>query len=313
MQSAAPSSDRAICLWQLQAYSLEAKSRAKYWATIAAFYDYCVLCRLHWHTMSLMEWIPYDAMKCPGKVLKQTTMEQKVTHVNFFAEMKPPLILGGTMHPQRLLKAIGKLSPKVYTNKVLPLSFLLALSKLLKPTLMQVAIQLQTLMGLRGGHICLLKPCEFIQRSVLLPPFKHQKHPVLMSLSHVPVWLIEAYLSFQTSQYAPIIPWSAETYKKKYKALTKGYNLCKASHSSRHTFASIHAAKSTPLGIVACYMVHTRETTTKVYIHTLKPEDYQLLVANQDYFLPLNLQFAPVSHKELECSIPRDNCFLGYE
>ena len=53
--------------------------------------------------------------------------------------------------------------------------------------------------------------------------------------------------------------------------------------------------------IIANYMVHVRETTTKVYVHDLLAGEYQLLLNNSDYFLPLSLQFAPDSLKVLEC------------
>ena len=186
-QFAAPSSERAISLWQLQATSLDVKTRAKYLTTIMAFYDYCELHSLPWSTASMVEWLPQEAMKIPGRVLAQSTMEQKASHINFLATLHPPLISGGTLHPKRLLQAIGKLSPKVYKDKVLPLYFLIELSHKLQPTLMQVSIQLQTLLGLRGGHFCLLKPCAFMGDSLLLPPFKFQKNPVLICILHVPM------------------------------------------------------------------------------------------------------------------------------
>jgi len=208
---------------------------------------------LPWTTASMVDWLPKEAMKYPGKILTAQTMEQKASHINCLTTFLPPLIAGGPIHPKRLLQAIGKLSPKVYTNKVLPIRFLIDLSRLLQPTLMQTAVQLQTLLGLRGGHFCMLRPCDFNANSLLLPPFKFQKIPVLLCTLHVPTWLIKTYLSRQTSYYAPIIPWSAATYKSKYKKLTQAYKLCKASHSSRHTFASLHAALSTPLSTVAQY------------------------------------------------------------
>ena len=268
---------------------------------------------LPWTTASMVDWLPKEAMKYPGKILTAQTMEQKASHINCLTTFLPPLIAGGPIHPKRLLQAIGKLSPKVYTNKVLPIRFLIDLSRLLQPTLMQTAVQLQTLLGLRGGHFCMLRPCDFNANSLLLPPFKFQKIPVLLCTLHVPTWLIKTYLSRQTSYYAPIIPWSAATYKSKYKKLTQAYKLCKASHSSRHTFASLHAALSTPLSTVAQYMVHVRETTTKTYVHELSKEDYNLLLEHPDYFKHLNMQFAPSSDKVLECYPARQDQRLLHE
>ena len=313
MPIAAPSSERALSLWQLQAMSLELPSRSKYLRTVELFYDYCLLNSLAWDTASLVDWIPKEAIKKPGKVLATSTLEQKVTHVNFLTTMKPPLINGGPIHPKRLLQALGKISPKTYTDKVLPLVFLYELSLRLQPTLLQISIQLQTMLGLRAGHFCLLTPCAFMSNSLLLPPFKFQKKPVLICLQHVPTWLIKAFLSFQTSQYAPIIPWSAATYKSKYKKLTKDFNLCKASHSSRHTFASLHAAMGTPNSIIAAYMIHVRETTTKVYVHELRSGEYQYLLQHPDYFLPLMPQFAPASHNVLECYPDNQSLRLKHE
>ena len=236
-------------------------------------------------------------------------MEQKVSHVNFLADLNPPMIAGGVIHPRRLLKAIGKLSPQVVKDKVLPMMFLINLWNMLQPTLMHISIQFQTLVGLRGGHFCLLRPCDFLCGSLLLPPFKFQKTPVLISLQHVPSMLVEALLSYGTDHYAPIIPWSASMYKTKYKQLTKGFNLCKASHSSRHTFASLHAAKGTPLCTIQRYMVHVRESTTKGYVHELSLSECQVIVKYPDYFLPLSLQLAPSSHKVLECYPDRQTIY----
>jgi len=240
-------------------------------------------------------------------------MEQKVSHINFLADFNPPMIAGPPMHPKRILQGIGKLCPQTYTDKVLPIQFLIGLSTRLQPKLIHIAVQLQTLIGLRGGHICLLKPAAFMGNSVLLPPFKFQKHPVLVCLLHVPRWLIEAFLSFQTSHFAPIIPWSSATYKAKYKELTKAFKLCKASHSSRHTFASIHSAMGSPIQTIAQYMIHVRETTTKVYVHDLKPEEYQLLMSYPDYFRRLSIQFAPSSDRVLECYPARHDLRLKHE
>ena len=240
-------------------------------------------------------------------------MEQKCSHVNFLADLQPPLIQGGPMHPKRLLQAIGKLSPQQIKNKVLPVLFLLSLKGKYQPTLMEVSLQLQTMLGLRGGHFCLLQPCAFMGVSLLLPPFKFQKHPVLVCIQQVPTWLVEAFLSFKTSQFAPIVPWSAAIYKSKYKSLTKSFNLCKASHSSRHTFGSIYAALGAPLPILARYLIHVRESTTRVYVHDLQPGEYQLVVSHPDYFKPLSLQFAPDSHKVLECFPPKQALGLLHE
>ena len=41
-----------------------------------------------------------------------------------------------------------------------------------------------------------------------------------------------------------------------------------------------------PIQTVAQYMmIHVRETTTKVYVHDLKPEEYQLLMSFPDYYI----------------------------
>ena len=157
--SAAPSSERAISLWHLQATSLTVGSRQKYLSSIIAFYDYCVLHHLPWSTASLIEWLPAYAIKDSTKILTKATMEQKCSQINFLTDLHPPMIAGGAIHPKRLLQAIGKLAPKVLTNKVLPVQFLLELSIKKTPSLMEVSVQLQTFLGLRGGHFCLLKPC----------------------------------------------------------------------------------------------------------------------------------------------------------
>ena len=83
------------------------ESRAKYWTTISAFYDFCVTNRLPWHTSSLADWLPKEALKYPGRILTQRTMEQKCSHVNFLADFNPPVKQGYQYTQREFYKALG--------------------------------------------------------------------------------------------------------------------------------------------------------------------------------------------------------------
>ena len=125
-----------------------------------------------------MIWLPAVTIFA-AKPLAQSTLQQKLSHLNFMAELMPEgvVIAGGKLSLPKLMKGLGQLHGTSSEVHILPPSFLITLSLLQKPQLIHLAVQLQALLGLRAGQMCLLTPMHLATESMLLvPPFKHQRH-----------------------------------------------------------------------------------------------------------------------------------------
>ena len=215
-------------------------------------------------------------------------------HVNFLADMKPSLLPGGHFAARHLPAGLGKLAIAKVSKKPLNPLFLMHLWHLPSMKPLHICILMQTALGLRAGHLAILTANQFGSETVMLPAFKFQK-PVLMPLLHVPDQLLAMFLDLASgrSKDAPIIPFTAAQYKKQFGKLLKQQGFSQTSHSSRHAFGSIHAAMMTSHPTIARYLVHTKEKTTKVYIHEFPLSELQCIRTHPSYFLPLSLVHQP--------------------
>jgi len=228
-----------------------------------------------------------------------STLSQMGCHVSFLTKLTPPLIRGEAFTPTQTIKGLRELCQITSQPKVLPPSYLIKLAELKAPTFEQLCVQMQAALGLRATHFAKLCPVHYHAATVLLPPFKFQSHSVLISLHHVPAWLLSAYLHHpranQRDVHSPIIPWSSDQYKKIFRALAAHLGLNYSTHSARHTFATVQAMLRVPRQVIAQYLVHKNVSTTAIYIHSLSMKEQQCIAAHQEYFKPCSILFAPAA------------------
>jgi len=289
--------------WTIQANSLKPATRVKYMTTQLNFWEHCCQFTLHWHSSTMVHWLPYVAATKKGKILAASTLQQKVSHVNFLTTLRPPLLPGGEMKLDRLIQGLTAMSLVTVKNKVLPPSFLWRLHLLYKAKPIYVAMQVQAALGLRAGHFMLLKPKHFLPGSVMLPPFKKHLTSMLLPTHHVPQELLKAYLGLQPSTATRddlVLPfWTPDQYKKLFAQATLELGLDHATHSARHTFASIQAALCCPRGILAAYLQHKDPKTSTTYIHELSEEELQCVNDHPEYFIPCSMMLAPATRAKL--------------
>lgn len=290
LSSAASSSAKATILLHLQcAGHLKGASRAKYLTTITDFSEYCDAKHLPWHASTVKFWLG-DRNLTTDKPWATSTMQQKISHVNLLTELSPPLLPGGAVLAARLAPGLGCLRVDSFRPTILPPSFLVTLKNLQQPQLIHLAVQMQALTGLRAGQLSLLTPANLgTQGKLWLAPFKHQQLPAILDIRHVPEWLVRALLLHRQEDYTPILPWTPDQYKAKFKQLTGIYKLPQASHSARHTFASVQKFLNTPASMIGKALTHSAAKTQHVYLHPLSPMEQKVVLENGAYFKPLVL------------------------
>ena len=253
------------------------------------FSEFCAAKSLPWHTDSVKFWL--GNMNLTAKApLATSTLQQKISHLNLLTDLSPPLLPGGNVQALRLAPGLGCLKADSYRTSILPPTFLIALHNLAHPQLIHLAVQFQALTGLRAGQMSLMVPAhfEFVDK-IWVPPFKHQTKPVVRSLSHVPQKLIKDLLSYATDPFTPLLPWTAEQYRRKFKELTREYQLTNASHSARHMFCSVQLFINTPGTLVSTALQHSSEKTLKCYTHPLSDKDARAVCSHPKYFRPLSM------------------------
>ena len=226
------------------------------------------------------------------KPLATSTLLQKASHINLLTELQPPLIHGGPVAVAHQLHGSGVCYVPGERPAMLPPSFLLTLAYLEQPQLIHIAVQMQAQLGLRAGQMVLILPIHLkTPGRILVPKFKKQKHAVLLPTEHIPEWLLRAFLSYSKNDLVPILPWTGEQYRTKFKQLTATYQLKHASHSARHTFASVRKLLGDPLHIISCRLIHSSEKSVYNYLHELTDQEKHLVNANPAYFrnAPLKL------------------------
>lgn len=257
------------------------------------FSRHCATFQLPWNTISVPHWSTYVAC-CHKRA--PSTLFQHASHVSFLNQMCPPMLPGPLIHAKKLIGGLKRICMTAEHPKFLPPSFLWSLSKLRKPSYIYICIQMQAKLGLRAGHFAILCPFHFTHATVLLPPFKFQLTSVLLSIEHVPLWLLKAFLSpAKRGSHSPIIPWSPEQYKKLFTKVTKAHHILCATHGARHTFATIQAALNTPRPVLAQHLLHKDVKTTFIYVHELSPEELAIIAAHPEYFIPCSFKFAPAA------------------
>ena len=203
----------------------------------------------------------------------------------------------------KLIKGMKALQVLKATPKVLPPVFLWRLHCLHKPEPIHIAIQMQAALGLRAAHFVMLKRHNFWVKSVLLPPFKKRTSSTLLPTDHIPPALLEAYFKLQPASSPPssvILPfWTPAQYKQKFTNATRALGLNHATHSARHTFASIQAAKGTPRGTLAAYLLHYDDKTTGIYVHELSPEDLRCVLEHPEYFRTCSMLLPPAARPKV--------------
>ena len=268
-----------------QCSSVNYQTRQRYVATQLAFSQWCSDKHWPWHSSSIPHW--FSERQLCGKYVAwaENTLQQKLTHLNFLASTHPPILPGGVLSAPRLISGLGKLSLPPKIKHMLPPSFLITLSLLENPMLIHTTIQLQALIGLRGGHLCLVNPMSLQTEGVLVaPPFKRQLKSVMVDIRHVPRWLIQQFLSHKKNDYSPIMPWTAVQYQAKFKQCCQDFRLPSTSHAARHTYASVHAFLNEPRALISQILIHKAQRTLKTYVHELPLCEQRVVLDNPQYF-----------------------------
>ena len=290
MSSAATSTAKNLLILNLQCVGklTQKASRDKYLSTQLKFADYVNHHNLPWHTSSVPIWLADS--RAHKKLLAKSTLQQKISHINMLTELLPPLLPGDRISGDRLAPGLATLTVHDIRPHILPPSFLLSLAHLHNPQLIHIAVQFQTLTGLRAGQMTQLKSAhlETPQRMMVLP-FKFQLETVVLNISAVPAWLICAFKGFAKNPYTPIIPWTTKDYQTKFKKLTATYRLPNASHSARHTFCSIHRFLGDPHMLISAHVIHKQEKTLQGYTHLICHDEQQVILQNPAYFKHLQL------------------------
>ena len=207
--SAATSTAKQVITLYLQAAGqLKDTSRKKYLATQLQFLDYCERNDLPWHTDYVRFWVTELAVT-KDKTLAPKTLLQKVSHINMLTELRPALIDGPAVTATNQLKGSGVCYIPGVRNTILPPSFLLTLAQLEEPQLIHLAIQMQTMLGLRGGMMVLIIRAHLLTPGrLVVPPYKHTKHTTVVPTDQIPQWLLTAFLSYAKNDLTPILPWA---------------------------------------------------------------------------------------------------------
>ena len=144
---------------------------------------------------------------------------------------------------------------------------------------------MQAAIGLRAGQMTMMSPMHLLTPGQLIaPPFKRQKLTVLLNIEHVPVWLINAFLSFQKNGFSPVIPWTTPQYRAKFKSVCEGYRLPNTSHAARHTYASVHRFLHEPLDQISELLIHKGTKTLETYLHPICIAEQQVIMQYPEYF-----------------------------
>ena len=284
LNTAAPSTARLVTMIKVQCAALGATSKTRYLSTMLKFSEWCDKEHMLWHSASAGLWL--TTIQLGGnKPLAENTLLQKVTHLNFLTDLSPPLLPGGKISLSKLVQGLAKFSTHSSLENMLPPSFLISLSLLEQPQLIHIAIQLQASIGLRAGQMTMITPMHLLTPGQLIaPPFKLQKFTVLLSVEHVPVWLIHAFLSFQQNGFSPILPWTTPQYRAKFKEVCVTYKLPQTSHAARHTYASVHRFLNEPLPMISQILIHKGADTVETYLHAISLAEQKIIMEHPDYF-----------------------------
>ena len=270
---------------KVQCAALKDVSRARYLSNQLKFSDWCEKANMPWHSTSVCEWLTTIQLDGKAKPLSEATLTQKVTHLNFLTELNPPLLPGGKCTMGKLVTGLAQFSTYSSLENMLPPSFLISLSLLEKPQLIHIAVQLQAATGLRAGQMTMINPMHLLTLGQLIaPPFKRQKHTVLLSIEHVPIWLIRAFLSYKKNDFSPIMPWTTPQYQAKFKELCSTYGLSHTTHAARHCYASVHRFLNEPLPMISQILIHKGERTLDTYLHSISKEEQHVIQSHPDYF-----------------------------
>jgi len=269
-----------------QSSTINYESRQRYLATQLLFSQWCGDTLHLWHSSYIADWLSERQMSGKARPWAENTMQQKLTHLNFLITCHPQLLPGALFGVPRLLQGLGKLAIASVIKHILPPSHLITLSLLEKPLQIHTTTQMQALTGLRGGHLCLITPLHLATEGVMItPPFKRQKHTLMLDIQHVPKWLVKQFLSHQRNGYSPILPWTPKQYQAKFKQSCAEFRLPSTSHAARHTYASVHAFLNEPPALISQILIHKAQRTLKTYIHQLSEFEQQVVLDNPGYFM----------------------------
>ena len=270
---------------KVQCAALEPTSRLRYLSTQLKFSDWCDIAYMRWHSLSVGPWLTELQLGGKTKPVTETTLLQKVTHLNFLTDTTPPLLPGGKCSISKLLHGLGKFSDYKSVVNILPPSFLISLSLLEQPQKIHIAMQFQTAVGLRAGQMTMVARMHLLTKGYLIcPPFKRRKHTVLLNIEHVPEWLIQALLSSSVNDYSPILCWTTPQYRARFQEVCKIYRLPNTSHAARHAYATIRRYLNDTYPMISQVLIHKGEKTLETYLHTLSAEEQAVIRANPAYF-----------------------------
>ena len=259
-------------------------SKEKYLATYNAFTDWCEQNQLPMDSTSVNRWMVFLAV---GKKNKDTTIDQKLSHLQFVVELGL-LDSARQRHQRKILSGLHNVMQYTIKDKLFLPSMSLSLLRMTTTNKFQDAVLLQSLVGLRGGQMLLLSPNKLLNyRMHVVPPYKKCLQQTVLPLNHVPPVVIDRFLRWATSPTSPILNVAKKQYQQEFSkiCLSLGYKF--TSQYARHCFASCQHVLGVPTITVGEHLCHADpRRTTKTYIHTMPDQEITLILNHPELFQP---------------------------
>jgi len=218
---------------------------------------------------------------------KDTTIDQKISHLQFFVELGL-LDNARQRHQRKTLSGLHNVMQFTIKDKLFLPSMSLSLFRMTTTNIFQDAVLLQSLVGLRGGQMLLLSPNKLLNyRTHVVPPYKKCLHQTVLPLNHVPPVVIDRFLRWAASPTSPILNVTKKQYQKEFSKICVSLGYKFSSQSARHSFASCQTVLGVPILTVGEHLCHADPLrTTKTYIHLLPDPEISLILNHQELFQP---------------------------
>ena len=269
---------------RIQAASVTPATYSKYTTTLQQYLKWTEDHHYDTTPESVLHWWTYLALH---KQLLPTTLNQKLSHLQFFSSMGLLPLLRTDQHTM-FIKGLTNIVHHQIPERIIPPTILWSMFNASKRSLILDAILYQAFTGLRLGQMLLITPNHILLNSrQILPPFKKCRITNCLPLHHVHPLIISRFLSHATHQDAPIISMSADQYAAAFASILKAYKVPTSTHAARHSFATIQSILKVPIEIIAQYLLHVSPLTTKGYLHPLSPSEVQAIMQHPELFITI--------------------------
>ena len=214
---------------------MDDKTVSQYTKTLHSFlqwiadngYTPCATAAIHWCTFL-----------ASTKALAAETLDAYISHLQYFTDLGLLPQMRATSQ-RRFFKGLKSIRGQVLALECLLPSIVLRMFLLDEPTMMMDAILFQAFTGLRAGQMLLITPEHLPDLSYhIIPPFKHTRSTNMMPLQHVPAKIVANFLKHAKDPYAPILPMTAQAYKRRFVQTLATLDQHMASHAARRFFAT---------------------------------------------------------------------------